>query len=328
MNACIICNKKENVKPLLQLKGNKYANGRYFDFLRCSNCQLVFLNPEFDYNAIEAFYPPDYKPHDPDTLPSKRRGNAAMAALREHIFDSEKPTAIKRFFARLYNKLSYRSIPLSSKKGKLLDIGCGVGSYLMLVRELGWEAYGVEPNEKAVLYATTHNELNVTRGGFENAEFPENFFDVVTMWHSLEHLIDPKKALQRIRKLLNENGRLMIGVPNFSSWNRSIFKDHWNGFEVPLHLYHFNPESIRHLSAAAGFECETIVHTIRPGDMLKSVENLLANRFDTRFRRAVKTLTYIFLTPVAVFFSMVNRSSIIKIYAKKNPIYPKGSISN
>jgi SAM-dependent methyltransferase len=203
-----------------------------------------------------------------------------------------------------------------------LDIGSGVGSYLSLVKDLGWDAVGVEPNLQAAQYARSNYGVRIESCSFEEFKYPEKSFDVITLWHSLEHFTDPRSVVDKVNVLLKPEGVLMLGLPNHSSLDRRIFKDYWNGYEIPLHLYHFSPKSIQALLVRTGFECQTIVHTIRPLDAMKSMQAF----FEKRFNLQTKGLTKFFLFFPALLLSLVSaglkQSSIIKVSAFKNGARP------
>jgi 2-polyprenyl-3-methyl-5-hydroxy-6-metoxy-1,4-benzoquinol methylase len=136
------------------------------------------------------------------------------------------------------------------------------------------------------------------------------------MWHSLEHFPEPQKIISKARKMLKDDGVLMIGLPNFGSLDRKMFKGSWNGMEIPLHLCHFKPESIRLLLKESDFEVEKIVHTIRPSDLTKSIIYFLEDRYHLKTNRILRILLFGISIPMSMCFSLCRRSSIIKVFAK------------
>ena len=93
-----------------------------------------------------------------------------------------------------------------------------------MLKKLGWQAYSIELNQQAAQDARDNLGLNVRSGRFEEAELPEHYFDIITAWHSLEHTLDPKNLLQKIKKYLEREGCLLLGVPNFNSLDHLLFK--------------------------------------------------------------------------------------------------------
>jgi 2-polyprenyl-3-methyl-5-hydroxy-6-metoxy-1,4-benzoquinol methylase len=120
---------------------------------------------------------------------------------------------------------------------RILDYGCGTGYFLLQAKNEGWTSLGIEPNSKARKKA---QDFGLTV--FENIDqTPEEKFDVITLFHVLEHVHSLRKTFRRISKMLKGNGTLFLAVPNSSSFDANLYKDKWAGLDVPRHLYHFNP---------------------------------------------------------------------------------------
>jgi 2-polyprenyl-3-methyl-5-hydroxy-6-metoxy-1,4-benzoquinol methylase len=245
-----------------------------------------------------------------------------MDAFREFVFSrqctgNDSDRSLKSFLGRLYNTLAYRSIPTFIENGALLDVGSGLGTYLLLLRSLGWRVHGIEASRSAASYAQDQLGLDVKCGLFEDVVFPKNFFDVITMWHSLEHFADPRSILLKAHRLLKPGGKLLIAVPNYASMDRKIFGENWNGLEIPLHLFHFNPCSIQTALERTGFHCGRVMHTIRPSDFAKSLGNLLKDHYGMGESRLVRYLTLFASMLPAALFGLLQRSSIIVLHAEK-----------
>lgn len=141
----------------------------------------------------------------------------------------------------------------SEENGKrnLLDIGTGTGDFLVGAQKTGWNARGVEPNLKA-------RKLAREKGAMvqEDIEDDSLKFNIITMWHVLEHLPDLEKQFQRFHNLLAKNGKLVIAVPNFESYDAHYYKEFWAGYDVPRHLWHFSKNGIQELFEEKGFKLE------------------------------------------------------------------------
>lgn len=126
-------------------------------------------------------------------------------------------------------------------KGNLLEIGAGTGDFLKAAQDNGWQTTGIEPNEKAKTIALKKGV------SFVNAttELQENSFDVITMWHVLEHVPDFEAQVAELKKLLKPDGTIFIAVPNFKSYDAQYYKEFWAAFDVPRHLWHFSKTSIK-----------------------------------------------------------------------------------
>jgi len=134
-----------------------------------------------------------------------------------------------------------------SKENKnLLDVGCGTGDFLQTAQKNNWTVSGIEPNEQARKIANKKTNNSV----FEIeqlSKFEENSFDVITLWHVLEHLPNLENQISVFKKLLKPNGTLIIAVPNYKSYDATYYKEFWAAYDVPRHLWHFNKTAISKL---------------------------------------------------------------------------------
>ncbi len=139
------------------------------------------------------------------------------------------------------------------KKGSLLDIGCGTGNFLNVAQQHGWKITGIEPNKNARKIANTiNNNCVFDINKLEN--FDNNSFNVITLWHVLEHLPNLEKQIQTFKKLLKQNGILIIAVPNYNSFDAQYYKQFWAAYDVPRHLWHFSQKSIALLFGKENFK--------------------------------------------------------------------------
>lgn len=164
----------------------------------------------------------------------------------------------KNWFEKAYQLVKYFSLKrkinlsnqLCSNKGNILDLGCGTGDFLVTAKKNGWAVLGIEPNTNA-------KEIAIKKGIevlSDIGELTENQFDLITLWHVLEHL--PKLELQLIKyhKLLKPNGLLIVAVPNFKCYSASHYKSYWAAYDVPRHFWHFSQEGIKNLFFKNKFE--------------------------------------------------------------------------
>jgi 2-polyprenyl-3-methyl-5-hydroxy-6-metoxy-1,4-benzoquinol methylase len=134
--------------------------------------------------------------------------------------------------------------------GRLLDVGCGSGAFLIKMRRLGWQVEGVEVDQTAVAQASRQG-LEVHCCHLEEQNFPENAFDAVTLSHVIEHVHEPVKLLTECWRLLKKGGRLVVMTPNTASWGHKIFRENWRELDPPRHLHLFSPNSLRLLAEQA-----------------------------------------------------------------------------
>lgn len=134
----------------------------------------------------------------------------------------------------------------NSEEKKLLDIGCGTGAFLKTAQNSGWDIFGVEPDENAraiANQATGELVYNIE----QLLVFKENSFDVITLWHVLEHLPDLEVQVSVFKRLLKPKGTLVIAVPNYKSYDAEYYKSFWAAYDVPRHLWHFSQTSIKNI---------------------------------------------------------------------------------
>jgi SAM-dependent methyltransferase len=143
--------------------------------------------------------------------------------------------------------------------GKVLDIGCGAGDRLDVFRNKGFETYGVETSDSAD-YAKEHLKLNVIKGDLFSAQFPDGFFDIVTLYNVLEHTHDPMKVCQEVHRILKDGGSLVIQVPNTDSLQCKTFKKRWAAFDVPRDLYYFRIGTLISMLEKVGLTVSKVDH--------------------------------------------------------------------
>jgi SAM-dependent methyltransferase len=171
-------------------------------------------------------------------------------------------------------------VPLPIENGKVLDIGCGAGHHLLWFKRYGWETYGVEISELACKRARERG-LEVFNGDLLEANFPDDYFDLITIHDVLEHTFKPKEILGKIHRILKPGGIVMGTMPNCDSLERRIFKEYWFLWEVPRHLYHFSVFTLTRLLKETNFtkfKIETCNYYDVLGTLNKSVEKIRENK--------------------------------------------------
>ena len=144
---------------------------------------------------------------------------------------------------------------LSKTKGKILDIGCGTGDLLAVCEKNGWEINGIEPNDKARELASSKIvSKNILVENLEDLSMQGNAsYDVITMFHVLEHVPNLIEYVERLKQLLTEDGCLIVAVPNYKSYDAVHYKEFWAAYDVPRHLWHFSQEAIQKIFESKGF---------------------------------------------------------------------------
>ncbi len=226
---CNMCNGKE-------YKLFKEING--YKFVKCKQCGLVYLNPRPTQQKINEEYLAEY--------------HIERLLRREPKTEEEIEEEINKNIGR-----AEEIVKQFGNKGRLLDIGCGAGFFIACLKRYRWVVTGIDISEWASEFAKKKLGLDVFTGNVEEIQFNERF-DVITMYHILEHLPDPLKTLKRVSELLSDDGILVIEGPNLSCFDRIWHGKNWRGFDLPRHLYHFTPGTYRMILKKAGFFCAKV----------------------------------------------------------------------
>jgi len=317
---CVLCG-HEDTDLLFTSRDRLCLLDEQFKLVKCKFCGLLYLNPRPSFRLIKKYYPENYEPFQITSRLTKNPSflrKKLMGAIRKGSLDSTHGIAniFSLFLGKLYNSFVHRPIP-TMKFGKILDVGCGSGDYLLLLKELGWDTYGVELNERPAEYAKQKLDLNIFIGQLTEANLPTGFFDVVTMWHFLEHAPNPKEIICETRRILKQAGRLIIAVPNVDSLAANIFKENWFPYEVPRHLYGFSCKTITRLLQDNGFYIEKI--SFNPWSEAKAVRQSIGYWTDKSSKKnAIVSITQKLIPlPFAICTTIFRVGGIITVYAKK-----------
>ena len=211
------------------------VSSEQFDLWQCSDCNFRFIQNAPAENEIGRYY-------DSETYMSHATGKTGF-------FNSLYQTA------RTYSVWwRYRVIKNSgaTTKGTLLDIGCGVGAFAAYMQKKGWTVTALEPDADA-----RKSAMELYRLQAEPMErmhqLPGESFDVITLWHVLEHVHDIHGYMEQIYRLLKKDGLLVIAVPNFTSTDAGHYKEYWDAYDAPRHLFHFSPTAMLSITWQHGF---------------------------------------------------------------------------
>lgn len=178
----------------------------------------------------------------------------------------------------LKNKL--KLINIQSQKGKLLDIGAGTGDFLVVAKNDGWQTTGIEPSEKAKGIAV-HKGVKFAES---LSSLENNSFDVITMWHVLEHVPNLEEYIIELKRLLKPTGTIVIAVPNFKSFDAQYYGKFWAAFDVPRHIWHFSKTAIEKLFA----EKELSLVEVLPMKFDSFYVSLLSEKYKTGMMNFIK----------------------------------------
>lgn len=271
-------------------------NGSRVSFMQCGHCGLVYLDPRPTLAQMQALYEQPYYTHRPlpDNLYQRLKKLVLVSVAVSYLGYAPMKNGDRLLPAWLTWPLrnKWLRIPAYVPEGRLLDVGCGNGAYLEMLSELGWECWGTEISEQAAAWARKRG-LNVRVGVLEDLDYPNESFDVITLWHVIEHLPQPLQTLQRIFELLKPGGMVLLGTPNVASTWSKLFGRYWDGLHIPFHLQLFSPKTISQLLTAAGFKIQFVKSFTTPQGFASNLRAWLSgvtgisvhtiNRYSHRF---------------------------------------------
>ena len=222
---CPVC-KGTTFRPFLVCK-DYTTSGELFHVEQCTNCSMVLTNPRPGPEKASSYY--------------QSKSYISHTSVAKSLFDR-----IYLIFRHLTLRWKYGLIKPFLNQAKLLDVGCGTGHFLSFCKKQGVEVYGVEPSPNARAKAM---DIHVA----ESLEkLPDIKFNVITLWHVLEHIYDLELTFERLKVRLNDNGIIFIAVPNWQSLDAIHYKENWAAYDVPRHVWHFSKESMKSLIKNSG----------------------------------------------------------------------------
>lgn len=301
---CILC-ESEKITKLFTGNDLLHSIKGEFELFECQNCKLVWLYPPLKDTELEKYYPEDYV-----SFPK--------------AIDTEKNLLRKLDRQFGVSKRAKRVMQKGEKAGKILDVGCATGIFLNEMKKYGWDCYGIEPSAYAAHYAQEFFGIQVSNCLFEDNDYPDSFFNVITMWDVLEHVPSPQLALDEVNRLLKPNGLLVLSMPNTNAWEKIFFGKYWAGWDIPRHTYIFNDKNISDLLIHHNFRINEISSfTGRHGVLyLSTLFWLNSNQFPVYIKNSilflVKSIVARILTyPYYMIADRINKSSIMTVFSRK-----------
>ena len=207
-----------------------------YSLSRCAGCGLVFLNPRPALEHSGVHHREDG--YDPFLSLRQSRGLLDTAYVR-----------LRNWTLKWKKRLARR---ITADHGKVLDIGCGTGEFLKVLMQ-DYQVEGIEPEPQAAQWARERFGLKVHTGYLADIPLEDGKYDLVTLWHVLEHIPDPAGELNRIHRLLSNPGKLLVALPNIRSLDARIYGSCWIAIDAPRHLWHFTHNPLILLAAKCGF---------------------------------------------------------------------------
>jgi SAM-dependent methyltransferase len=236
MSACLMCGCGRFTAILHGADRLYRTTTKQFSVVRCDECGLLRLDPTPPPEELARYYPDDYWFAPDPSAASRLEEGYRRLVLRDHV----------RFVAR--------ALADSRARGPLLDVGCGGGLFLGLMRRRGVRVVGLDFSREAAGIAWRRQRVPALAGDLERAPLRAGSFAGITMFHVMEHLYHPGAYLAAARELLAPDGRLVVQVPNAASWQARLLGRRWNGADIPRHLTDFRGRDLEKMMESAGFE--------------------------------------------------------------------------
>jgi 2-polyprenyl-3-methyl-5-hydroxy-6-metoxy-1,4-benzoquinol methylase len=250
------------------------------------------------------YYPEDYGPYVQTRASSDKTRSAALKHWLRTILD-----------------VRSEYIPKITP-GKLLEIGCASGAYLQKMEGMGWQVTGIEFSPHAA-EAARKLGYPVYTGSLESAALETTDFDLIAGWMVLEHLHDPVIGLRKLNEWMRPGGWLVLSMPNAASLEFKLFKQRWYALQLPNHLYHYTPDTIRSMLVHTGWTMPAIYHQRTLSSLLASVGHLLDDKGYHRISRWVvgkpqdPVRLHQILYPLALLAATIGQTSRMTVWARK-----------
>ncbi len=272
-----------------------FATGELFDIYECIDCSFVFTQGAPDEREIARYYEsPEYISH-----------SNTQKGLLNKLFHVVRNIMLKRK-AGLIKKLTFL------KSGKLLDYGAGIGYFADKMVQKGWEVTAIEKSEKARKAAFENLGLEMLPEESMSQQ-KEGYFNVVTLWHVMEHIQEPDNLWEQIYRVLDESGIAVVAVPNCSSFDAEYYQEHWAAYDVPRHLWHFTPSTINEMARRHNFIMERCYTMPFDGFYI----SMLSEKYKQSTLAALRGVWNGFIGWMASFDKNNASSSIIYVFRKK-----------
>ena len=276
-NQCPVC-RSTNILPVLTVKDYTVSQ-EDFTIWHCTDCTCRFTQAVPVVGEIGKYYQSAAYVSHSDI--KKGLVNRLYHTVRNYTLQTKR---------RLVEKIS------RDKNPSLLDVGAGTGAFAAVMKKAGWQVKGLEPDATAKQNALKNHGLQL-----EDLDaiftFETESFDVITLWHVLEHVHQLNDYMETFHRILKVNGALIIAVPNYTSYDADKYKEYWAAYDVPRHLYHFSPESIYKLMKEYGFVIEKYkpmwfdsFYVAMLSEQYKTGHNNLINAVWSGFRSNLKAM--------------------------------------
>ena len=293
-DSCPACGQK-NIVSIFSAEDYTVSHKR-FDICECKNCTLRFTQNVPAADEIAPYYQSENYISHSDT--NKGLINTLYHKVRSRTLVQKR---------KMIQKLTGKST------GGILDVGGGTGAFLNTMRQAGWQTTGLEPDETARKKALELYSLNL-----ESSEklfsLPLQSFDAITMWHVIEHVHKLHAYIKKLKELLKPDGKLFIAVPNYTCYDEKTYGEFWAAYDVPRHLYHFSPASMKTLLSSHAIE----VNNIKPMWYDSFYVSMLSEKYKTGESNFLKAFIVGCISNFKAMFNKEKCSSVIYVATHPN----------
>jgi 2-polyprenyl-3-methyl-5-hydroxy-6-metoxy-1,4-benzoquinol methylase len=256
LDKCIVCG-SGNFEPFLTCKDYTVSR-QNFNIVCCKACGFKFTNPRPSDSEIGNYYKSDDYVSHSDT----KKG------LINQLYHRVRRYTLKKKLELINSYVS---------RGTILDYGCGTGMFLNTCKDAGWNTFGFEPDPDARQIAGKNGGRIVDSKVQLKELIGDNKFDIISLWHVMEHVTDVDQTLRFFKDNLADKGTLIIAVPNHVSFDGKLYKEFWAGYDVPRHLYHFELSTMQKLLGNYGFK----LHNTKPMKFDSYYVSMLSEKYKT-----------------------------------------------
>ena len=303
---CIVCGKNSWNNPFSAQDRMFELPGKFFIY-RCRHCGLLRVAPKLTSSQLAAYYPP-------------KKYYSYQHSYSPGVFWRLRTFLVKRntIFSKMLNVVIHvPAIPEGRSPGKIMDIGCGSGDTLSLLRDIGWETYGLDIDKQAVVIAHRNNLSNVKHGSYTSLRtYPDGFFDVIRLYHVIEHLDDPQLLLRLAHKKLKKGGELIIGTPNADSLLAKTAGTYWYNLDSPRHLFIFSPGTLGRLLTDNTFSVESLDFS-SIGGIVGTVQYFFTEKLGLKRKFIYNAWAIILMYPLERILDWCGAGDICLIMARK-----------
>jgi 2-polyprenyl-3-methyl-5-hydroxy-6-metoxy-1,4-benzoquinol methylase len=271
------------------------VSNEVFTIAKCNDCTHLFTQNVASQNDIGKYYQSENYISHSDT----------QAGIINKLYH----TVRKRTLAGKKNLVQKET---GKQQGKILDIGCGTGAFLNTMKEANWNTTGLEPDDTARKKALELYKIEA-RPSHEIFDLPNDSYDAISMWHVLEHVHQVQEYIAQLKNMLTANGKIFIAVPNYTSYDAQHYGAYWAAYDVPRHLYHFSPASMKTLVEQHGLK----IKKIKPMWFDSFYVSMLSEQYKNGKANIVKAFFIGLLSNVKTMFDKEKCSSLIYVIEKK-----------